>query len=264
MKKGLIIFLFFIQFMALKAQDFHGSAVYILKNNTPDLKFGEDVSDDAKKKLLEKVSDASKQFYILNFDKTRSVYQEDLALISPVGKMRVTRTSSSLQDQSGKIYKDIKNKILLIEKDFLGKSFLVSDSLQPLQWTFKNETKQIGDYLCYKAVAEVTGNEVEDFIRKKMKASNKTFATESDTNSEIITAWYTPDIPVNQGPKAYWGLPGLILEVNTPVSTILCSKIILNGKDNFSVKIPVKGKKVTIDQYSRTILDKLQEMENME
>jgi GLPGLI family protein len=28
-----------------------------------------------------------------------------------------------------------------------------------------------------------------------------------------ITAWYTPEIPVNQGPEN-WGLPGLILEIN--------------------------------------------------
>jgi GLPGLI family protein len=28
-----------------------------------------------------------------------------------------------------------------------------------------------------------------------------------------ITAWYT-EIQVNQGPENYWGLPGLILEIN--------------------------------------------------
>jgi GLPGLI family protein len=43
-----------------------------------------------------------------------------------------------------------------------------------------------------------------------------------------ITAWYTPEIPVNQGPENYWGLPGLILEINDGKTVILCSKIVLN------------------------------------
>jgi GLPGLI family protein len=46
-----------------------------------------------------------------------------------------------------------------------------------------------------------------------------------------ITAWYTPEIPVNQGPENYWGLPGLILEINDGKTVILCSKIVLNPKE---------------------------------
>jgi GLPGLI family protein len=43
-----------------------------------------------------------------------------------------------------------------------------------------------------------------------------------------ITAWYTPEIPVNQGPENYWELPSLILEINDGKTVVLCSKIVLN------------------------------------
>jgi len=44
-----------------------------------------------------------------------------------------------------------------------------------------------------------------------------------------IIAWYTPQIPVPQGPGEYFGLPGLILEIQADRTSILCSKIVLKG-----------------------------------
>lgn len=57
-----------------------------------------------------------------------------------------------------------------------------------------------------------------------------------------MTAWYTPEIPVNQGPENYWGLPGLILEINDGTTTILCSKIVLNAKEKVEIKPSKKEK----------------------
>jgi predicted GIY-YIG superfamily endonuclease len=51
-----------------------------------------------------------------------------------------------------------------------------------------------------------------------------------------ITAWYTPEIPINQGPENYWGLPGLILEVTDGKTVILCSKLVLNTKEKKETK----------------------------
>jgi len=66
-----------------------------------------------------------------------------------------------------------------------------------------------------------------------------------------ITAWYTPQIPVNQGPKEYWGLPGLILEVSFDKTMLLATKIILNPKDKKPLKTPDKGKVVTQAEYDK-------------
>jgi GLPGLI family protein len=80
---------------------------------------------------------------------------------------------------------------------------------------------------------------------------------------QTITAWYTPQIPINQGPGEYWGLPGLILEVNAGRTTILCSKIVMNPDEKEEIKRPSKGKKVTQEEYSEIIKKKMEEMREM-
>ena len=79
----------------------------------------------------------------------------------------------------------------------------------------------------------------------------------------VITAWYSPEIPVNQGPENYWGLPGLILEVNDGKTSILCSKIVLNSKDKVEIKAPTKGKQVTQKEYDEIVKNKMEEMKEM-
>jgi GLPGLI family protein len=69
-----------------------------------------------------------------------------------------------------------------------------------------------------------------------------------------ITAWYTPEIPVNQGPENYWGLPGLILEINDSKTVILCSKIVLNLKKKRN-KGAGKGSDFS-KEYDETVIKK--------
>ena len=78
-----------------------------------------------------------------------------------------------------------------------------------------------------------------------------------------VTAWYTMQIPVSQGPGEYWGLPGLILEVNADRTTILCSKIVLNPEEKQEINVPSKGKEVTRQEYSDTVTKKMEEMREM-
>ena len=78
-----------------------------------------------------------------------------------------------------------------------------------------------------------------------------------------VTAWYTMQIPVSQGPAEYWGLPGLILEVNAGKTTILCSKIVMNPTEKNEIKKPSKGKEVTKQEYNDIIKKKMEEMREM-
>ncbi|WP_299889027.1 GLPGLI family protein [uncultured Lacinutrix sp.] len=85
-----------------------------------------------------------------------------------------------------------------------------------------------------------------------------------ETPKEVeVVAWYTMQIPVNQGPGEYWGLPGLILEVNSGKTTILCSKIVMNPDEKEEIKRPAKGKEVTRKEYNEIIKKKMEEMREM-
>ena len=76
----------------------------------------------------------------------------------------------------------------------------------------------------------------------------------------IVTAWFTPQIPVKNGPGEYAGLPGLILELNIDRTTMLCSKIVLNPKDSDKIEKPTTGKEVTREAYNKIVKEKTEEM----
>jgi hypothetical protein len=75
-----------------------------------------------------------------------------------------------------------------------------------------------------------------------------------------VVAWYSPMIPVSQGPTEYWGLPGLILELSAGNTTMLCSKIVINPEEKVTIKRPTKGEVVTKKEYNKIITGKMQEM----
>ncbi len=79
----------------------------------------------------------------------------------------------------------------------------------------------------------------------------------------VITAWYTPEIPVSQGLENYWGLPGLLLEVSDGKTVVLCSKAVLNPKVKSEIKASIKGKVTSQKEFDETILKKLEEFREM-
>ena len=78
-----------------------------------------------------------------------------------------------------------------------------------------------------------------------------------------VIAWYAPQIPINQGPGEFWGLPGLILEVNADRTTILCSKIVMNPEQKSTIEAPNKGRVISRVDYNKTVKQKMKEMREM-
>ncbi|TPD68251.1 GLPGLI family protein [Flavobacterium microcysteis] len=255
-------------FQLMQAQEFTGRATYQTKTIMNDIQIsGSNMTPDLQASLEEKLKKGFEKTYELSFNKTESVYEEPQRLESPSGssgaKMVVVNTSSS---GDGKSYKNIKDKTVLSEEDFFGKEFLVSDSLPKWDWKLVDETKKIGNFTCYKAIGviPVSKEDLEAYEKMKNKKSeSKTVLfTVNEPKDRTITVWYAPEIPVSHGPGEYWGLPGLIMEVNDAKTVILCSKIVLNPKDKVVIKMPKKGKKVTKKEYEALIEKQMESMKD--
>ncbi|MDO4225710.1 MAG: GLPGLI family protein [Bergeyella zoohelcum] len=67
------------------------------------------------------------------------------------------------------------------------KNYLSYDENVKFDWKLHNETIKLGELTCQKATTQYGGR---DWV-----------------------AWFTPDIPINNGPYKFYGLPGLIVKV---------------------------------------------------
>ncbi len=247
----------------LASQDFQGKAYYMSKTTVDMSNFGRpDMSEDQKKRMAERLKQMFEKTFILNFNKVESIYKLDEKLEAPSqgGGGRFGAIMSGAID--GIKYKNIKSKQVLSEHELFGKLFLIKDELPELNWKMTGETKQIGGYTCFKATALKTWKDFDiSSIRRPSDNDEESEKETPEEDKEIeVTAWYTMQIPVNHGPDAYYGLPGLILEINTDKTTILCTKIILNPEDKETIKQPSKGKEVTKEEYVEIAIEKYQEM----
>ena len=266
-------------FMGLHAQEFQGMAVYESKTSTSDFKTrmegNKEMTPDMQKRIEESMKKMFEKTFILNFDKSASIYKEEEKLEAPSQGGGGMRMMMSMTDGGGTYYKNVKEKSYTVDKEFMGKEFLVKDSLPNLQWKMEGETRVIGGYNCFKATAVRVASKTDfrNFRPKKedvatikpADAAKKTSLLDAlDMPKEtIITAWYTPEIPVSQGPENYWGLPGLILEVNDGKTVILCSKVVLNPKVKTEIKASTKGKVTTQKEFDETVLKKMEEFREM-
>lgn len=266
-----LCFLCLLSLMSFAQEDFLGKAYYQAKTTVDMSNFGGgQMSEERKKMIAQRMKSMLEKSYILTFNKTESIYKEEEALEAPGqggGRFRAMMSSFSNGDQ----YKNVKTQQFLQDQEFFGKQFLIKDSLAALQWVMGSETKQIGNYTCFKATATRPSTDF-DFTRFRRPpnrnnqnaegAENKKDEGDNDEKPKDmeIVAWYTMQIPVNQGPGEYWGLPGLILEINAGRTTILCSKIVLNPDEKTKIKAPSKGKEVTKEEYQGIVKKKTEEM----
>jgi GLPGLI family protein len=256
-----------ISIYSFAQQDFQGKAYYKSKTSIDMSNFGRpDMNEDQKKRMADRMKDMFEKTFILTFNQVESIYKEEEKLESP-GQGGGRFGSMMSGATNGNIYKNVKELQLLIERELFGKQFLIKEELEMLEWKMGSETKQIGQYMCFKATAlkEDTAFKFGNFGPPPATPKDSTSSKSPEIKKEEpkfveVVAWYTMQIPVNQGPGNYWGLPGLILELSSDRTTILCSKIVLNPDDKEKIKAPTKGKEITEKEYDVLMKNKMEEM----
>ena len=255
-------------FSTATAQDFQGVATYKTQRKI-DIKIDSNstgVSKDMHAKMMAMMKKLFQKTFKLSFNREASVYKEEESLDQPqVGGSGMQIQMFGGGGGSDILYKNTKEKRYSDQKDTMGKIFLVKDSISPIDWKLESDSKYIGEYQCYKATYT---KQVEVFkamsfnSNSKVKKENEKEQekVEPEIEERVITAWYTPQIPVNTGPAMYQGLPGLILEIHDGKLNIICSKIVINPQDKFEIQEPEKGKEVNQTEYDVIMEKKEKEM----
>jgi len=272
--KSLMVCMLF--FGGMQGQNISGQAFYESKTTLDMNEFGGGQMDEATKKMIgNRMKSMLEKTYILTFSGDESIYKEEEKLEAGPGGQGGGFRAMMGSFTPGKQYKNLKTNEMIQEQEFFSKKFLIKDSIPALKWEMSKESKQIGQYIAFKATAMKKVN-ADDFSMMRRRGRGrggnkaeevKTDSIKKDPIDEIeipkevmVTAWYTPMIPIKNGPAEYAGLPGLILELNAHRTTVLCSKIILNPKEGEEITVPTKGKVVTKEEYTKIVTEKTKEM----
>jgi GLPGLI family protein len=146
-------------------------------------------------------------------------------------RMRIMRPMNEVyvnQEQS--------KRILL--QDFMGKKYLIEDSLSVMPWKFGTETKEINGYACKQA----------SYYNEERK--------------QTIVAWYTDQLRPFLGPENFNTLPGAILQVdiNDGERVITAKNIELRALKRNELKVPSGGTKTTQAEFRKMMSEQMERM----
>lgn len=243
--------------VSVMAQGLTGRAYY---KSTAQVRLQLDSTKMAPEQMAEIQSQLKKQMereFVLSFTPIESNWKQ----VESLGGGPATASSGGMQivinqgSQDRILYKNIAEQTFEQEQDVMGKEFLIKDALEPAEWELTGETKKIGNYTAQKA----TYSRIVD----SQRFSTGMTEMENVKDTIQVTAWFTPEIPVPHGPENYFGLPGLILEVQNSGRTLICEKIELNPSANpVKIERPKRGKEVSRDEFRAMQEESMKQMMN--
>ena len=254
----LSLLLFFgIGLQASFAQGFMGRAYY---KSSSKISISMDSTKMAPEQMAQIQASLKKQMeqnYVLSFNQTESTWKKEESLgggpatASSGGAVFMVASSG----EGSTLYKNIADQTYLEDHEMMEKAYLVKDNLTPEEWELSGETKKVGNYTAQKA----------SFTKIVDSKRFSTGMTEMENVKDTlqITVWFTPEIPVSHGPENYFGLPGLILEVQNQGRTLICEKIELNpSADPVVIERPSKGKEITLAEFKKIQEEGMKQMMN--
>jgi len=117
------------------------------------------------------------------------------------------------------LYKDYRKNEMRIRDNISIHDFLYTDELKPQDWEILSDTATVLGYHCQKAQCQWRGRDYE--------------------------AWFTSEIPINEGPWKFYGLPGLITKLYDTKKHYSFELIGFQEiKEPIDTKIPKDAKKI--------------------
>lgn len=115
------------------------------------------------------------------------VKNEDMSSLENAGG---TTFNSTTKGETAQLFKKRESgEIITIEKaENAIQKYKCIESISPQQWNITLDTLTVLGYTCQKATTTFRGRNYE--------------------------AWFSPEVPINDGPWKFYGLPGLIMQVN--------------------------------------------------
>lgn len=128
----------------------------------------------------------------------------------------------SFSESENAIYKNLIDSISIVEETYPAQ-FMIYDSLNKYNWKLIDEEKIYKGYRIRKA--ETLYSDVK------------------------LVAWYTSEIPINSGPEYIWGLPGLILIVESSRLTSTGKQLIRMESLHKTDEIEIRKPKIRRNNY---------------
>lgn len=182
----------------------------------------------------------SPQERIIYFNNRSSIELAGKSSFKPNDKNDETKESIVLPSKKPVfIYKNFSDKMLSLSERVGLRKYVINDTLSNFKWKITKEKKVILNYTCIKATTKFRGRNYE--------------------------AWYTEEIPIQNGPWKFCGLPGLIIKVGDVENKFVYELTGINLKakyDNKIISVPkeyVKDKAITHKQFMILYKKKLED-----
>lgn len=152
------------------------------------------------------------------FERDEIVFQDENNLLQAV----VKSINNSVY------YGNLKTNSFLKLVNFNNTNYLIPNN--KVTWEIKNETKAIQGFTCYKAQGKLS-------------------------NNEIVTAWFTPELPFKVGPNEAVNLPGLVLELNYFKYNLVARKIKFEiNESKLNKIIKTNGLHVSEEEFNAIVM----------
>lgn len=143
-----------------------------------------------------------------------------------------------MQQPHMEIYFDAEAQRRVIQEEFMGKDYLIEDSIAVMPWKFVAGKRTVLGYECQEAT----------YFDEQRK--------------QKVTAWYTTKLRPLLGPETMNGLPGavLMIDVNDGERVVTAQSIKLGTLRRSEIKVPDKGIRTTRSSFQKLREEQVQRM----